>query len=182
MKVLLIAPLPPPMTGQSLASKIFAEELGKSHLVRPVNISKESFTSGADSPGRFLKVLGFLREIWRERRSADAVYLTVSESLAGNLKDLVIYLICSSRLGRTYIHLHGGSLKRRIFDGHPLLARINRFFMRSLGGAIITGRAHAGTFEGILPPEKVHVVPNFAEDYLFSGPGEVEAKFSGPGV
>jgi glycosyltransferase involved in cell wall biosynthesis len=33
-------------------------------------------------------------------------------------------------------------------------------------------------FAGVLPPERIHLVPNFAQDYLFLAPAEIDAKFA----
>jgi len=178
MRVLFIAPLPPPVTGHSLATKIFLEELSKFHQVEVVNLSKESFVQGVDSFKRIIQVVILLKEVWRKRKSADIIYLTISESFAGNIKDLFIYLMCAQCLSNMYIHLHGGSLKRLLFDKHKVLFCINRWFMKKLAGVIITGRAHISIFEGIIQQKQIHVVPNFAQDYLFSSEQEIVAKFS----
>lgn len=181
MIVLFIAPLPPPLTGHSLASQVLVDELRKHHHVEIVNFSKGGFKHGVDSVSRVIQVLRVLAAVWRLKRSADVVYLTVSESLAGNLKDLLIYLICFSKLRRTVIHLHGGAGLRHIMLGRKRLQRrMNEFFIKRLGGAIVLGRRHADVFAEALTPERVHIVPNFAQDYLFADTATVDRKFRDP--
>ena len=178
MKILFIAPLPPPITGHSLVSQVLLEELQKDHDVQVVNLSKNSLKEGINGFERIVEVILILKEIFQKRKSADLIYFTISESLAGNIKDLFIYSICTSYLSTMYIHLHGGSLKRLLWDRYPLLLRLNKMFIRKLGGAIISGKSHQGIFENILPFQKIHTVPNFAKDYLFVNEEIIEDKFS----
>ena len=100
MKILFIAPLPPPITGQSLASKVFLDELVKSHTVEVINLSKESYKHGVTSFKRIIQVVALLKEVLHKRENADIIYFTISESFAGNLKDILIYLICFKSLRR----------------------------------------------------------------------------------
>ena len=43
MKILFIAPLPPPITGHSIVSKALLDELDKDNELVSVNLSKDSF-------------------------------------------------------------------------------------------------------------------------------------------
>lgn len=178
MKILFIGPLPEPVTGHSLACKVFLDALRPDHEVQVVNLSKDSFGEGVSSAGRVIEVFGVLRNVWRKKCGQDAIYLTISESLAGNIKDLCIYAICFGSLSKMFIHLHGGSIKRLLWDQHRVLWRLNRIFLRRLGGAIISGRSHLEIFDGLIADAKVHIVPNFAEDYLFRSEHEIRAKFA----
>ena len=177
MKILLIAPLPPPITGHSLASQVLRDGLIGAHEVATVDLSVGSNSDGRVTSRRIVEVAKVLREVRRNRRGADAVYLTISESVAGNVKDLAIYLACAGLLGRTCIHLHGGSIKRLLFDRHPLLRVVNAAFLRRIGGAIISGRAHGQIFGDMLDARRLHIVPNFASDELFVSESVVAEKF-----
>jgi glycosyltransferase involved in cell wall biosynthesis len=168
---------PPPITGHSLVSQVLRDDLARDAEVSVVDLAKDSFTDGADSLGRVTEVLGLLWQVLRKRRGATRIYLTISESLMGNLKDLLIYAICFRDLPCMYIHLHGGSIKRLLWDRHPLIHRVNRFFIRRMGGVIVSGRSHLVIFDGVLPPERVHIVTNFAQEYLFVTEGEIRSKF-----
>lgn len=177
MKILYIAPLPPPINGHSLVSKVLYDELSCHHEVEVVNLSKNSFVQGVDSFGRVLEVLSLLKETWSKKKRVDAVYLTISESLAGNLKDLLIYLLCSDKLSQMYIHLHGGSIKRLLWDQHKFLFLLNRLFIKRLGGIIISGKSHLEIFP-FVNRSRVHIVPNFAPEYMFVPMDKVREKFS----
>jgi len=179
MNVLFIAPLPDPVTGQSLACRVFLDELEKHHTVDVINISKSSLKSGVmgGALGRVREVLGFVWQAWLRARHADLIYFTISESLAGNLKDLLIYAVCAGRLQRMAIHLHGGAGMRVLMHERPLLAALNRFFLKRLGAIILLGERHLDILRDLPPSDRVHLAPNFAQDYLFRDPAQIDAKF-----
>jgi len=178
MRILFIAPLPPPVTGHSLASKVLLDELALFHKVDVVNCIKDSLKDGIDGPKRIIEVAGIIMKVWGRRKGADAIYLTISQSFAGNLKDLLIYLVCFKSLSKMYIHLHGGRIKTLLWDRHPLLLGVNRLFIRKLAGVIIPGPSHRNIVQELIAEERVNVVPNFAQDYLFSSTPEIINKFS----
>lgn len=178
MKIIFIAPLPPPITGNSLAAKVFFDELEKSHKVEVINLNKDSFKSGISSFGRIITILRILIKVWHDKNDADIIYFTISESLAGNIKDLLIYLICFKKLKQMIIHMLGGAGMKSILEKRGIQYRLNKFFVSRLGGIIVEGQVQADTFSELLPHEKIHVVNNFAEDFLFVSEEEITEKFT----
>ena len=154
------------------------EELRTRHDVDVVDLSPDSRHDGGVTARRLAAVGRILRKVWLARSKADAVYLTISESLAGNLKDVCIYLMCASRLSNIYIHLHGGSLRSLLLDRHSTLLRVNTMFVKRLAGVIVSGRSHVGIFDGMINRPRIHIVPNFAQAQLFVPRHEIQAKFS----
>lgn len=177
MKILFIAPLPPPITGQSIAAKVLLDEISKYHLVEVVNLRKSTFKQGISSFGRIIQTLNTLKHIWKGKNSADVVYFTISQSIAGNIKDLLIYLILYNKLSDTIIHLHGGGIKKLIFEKYYLLNRLNKMFLRQLSGVIVLGQSLVSVFEGMISKNRIYVIPNFAEDNLFLSIKKIEGKF-----
>jgi glycosyltransferase involved in cell wall biosynthesis len=178
MKVLFIGPLPEPVTGQSLACRILLDALSMHHEVDVVDLNKGGFSQGISSVGRVIGVLRIAWRVLRAHRRCDVIYLTVSESIAGNAKDLLLYLCCFTKLRQMTIHLHGGAGLKRIMDGRvPGLNRLNAFFMRRLGAVIVLGGRHVNVFKNSVERSRIHVVPNFAQDFVFSSVDSIEAKF-----
>ena len=178
MKILFIAPVPPPVTGQSLAVKVFFDELVKNHQIEVVNLNKDSFKSGLDSFHRINQVLRIFIKVWRKKKDVDVIYFSIAESFAGNIKDLVIYLICLKRIKKTIIHLLGGAGMKKILRKKGVQYRLNKFFISRLGGIVVEGQTQFEIFPKIISREKIHIVPNFAEDFLFLGQEDVKDKFS----
>ena len=178
MRVLFLAPLPPPVTGHSLISKILLDALAERHRVDPVDLSVGSQHDGSVSARRIKEVAKAVSATARNKRDADVIYLTISETLAGNLKDLAIYLACGHRLKNMVVHLHGGSIGRLLFESWPIIKRVNAFFLRRMAAVIISGPAHRSIFEDAVAPERLPVVFNFAPDDLLVDEDVLAGKFA----
>lgn len=167
MRALLIVPLPPPITGHSLASQMLLDGLAGVHRADVVNLSVGSLNDGRVTARRIREVGKLLMAVWRRRGKADAIYFTISESRAGNLKDLLIYVLCFGRLGRMFVHLHGGTIGRELFDRHPAWRAVNAWFIKRLGGVIVSGPSHVPIFSSMIDRRRIHTVPNSAAEELF---------------
>lgn len=178
MRILFIAPLPPPVHGQAVVSKRLLEHLRESHDVTAIDIRKQGLREGMDSATRVFEVLGSLWTVFRQRRNADALYLTIAESPAGNLKDLIICLLCFRLRSRTILHLHGGSLRRLLYDRYRSIHWLNRQVFGRVGAAIVSGPSHLQVFEGILDPAQVHIAANYAPEELFLDEAAIAEKFA----
>jgi glycosyltransferase involved in cell wall biosynthesis len=178
MKILFIAPLPPPITGHSFASKIFLDYLVKYHQVQIVNLSKESFKSGFNSIERIIQIIKIFWEIWYKKRGVDTIYFTISESIAGSIKDLFIYFICFGSLDKMIIHLHGGAgMKEIMLNSNKIHYKINKYFISRLYGVVVLGKSHYDIYSSIFKKDKIYIVPNFASDELFLDNEEIIDKF-----
>jgi glycosyltransferase involved in cell wall biosynthesis len=177
MKILFIAPLPPPINGHSLVCQVLYDGLKSQNSLAIVDLKKQGLKDGKVSWNRLAEIFRVFVETWKKKKNSDVVYLTISESLAGNLKDLLLYIICFSLLPKFIIHLHGGSIKKLLFDRFSLLFAINRFFIRKMRGVIISGKSHLEIFEGYVNSENIHTIPNFAPSYMFISESDFEKKF-----
>lgn len=177
-KILFIAPIPPPITGHAIVSLALLEELKKSTLVNVINLSKESLKDGITGVKRFIEIVILFIRTFKFCKTSDTIYLTISESLAGNLKDLVFYIICYRKLPLMFIHLHGGSIRKQLWEKHPLVFRLNKFFLRKLAGVIISGESHLSIFNDLLPLDKIKIVNNFADESLFVKRNIIKKKFN----
>ena len=177
MNILFIAPLPPPLTGHSLAAKILLDELVKHNRVEVVDFKKDVLKQGVNSVNRIVQILKILTEIWHKKKNADVIYLTISQSNSGNIKDLITYAICFKIISRMIIHLHGGGIRKLIFDRYRIFYHLNKFFLKRIGGAVVLGKSLISIFEAMVPQDRIYVVPNFAEDYLLLDPKKIKKKF-----
>jgi glycosyltransferase involved in cell wall biosynthesis len=177
MKILFIAPLPPPLTGQSLAAKILLDELVTHNRVEVVDFRKDVFKQGVCSVNRIAQILKILTEIWQKKKDSDLIYLTISQSISGNIKDLITYGICFKIISRMVIHLHGGGIRKLIFDRYRIIYYLNKFFLKRIGGVVVLGKSLKSIFESMVPQDKIYVVPNFAEDHLLLEKKKIKKKF-----
>ncbi len=161
MRVLFIAPLPPPINGQSIAAQLLLQNLKNIVDVDIVNMSKTSHKDGMTSFSRIIEVINFFKQIARYRHTADVIYLQISESVFGNIKDIIIYVLCRKKLNRVFIHLHGGSFGKQILEKNIILEKINAFFLKRINAVIVLGLTHRKIFEKYFQNDKIHVIPNF---------------------
>lgn len=93
--ILFIAPIPPPINGQSKASKVLLDSLCSKHNVEVIDLNKTSLKSGTGTILRVGQILVILLKIARLRKNKDVIYLSLAESFLGNLRDIAIYKLCS---------------------------------------------------------------------------------------
>ncbi|TGN18283.1 glycosyltransferase family 4 protein [Leptospira idonii] len=178
MNILFIGPLPPPINGHSLVCGVLHNGLSRTNHLLTVDLKKQGLKDGLVSWMRMKEIFRVFIEAFKRKRNANVVYFTISESLAGNLKDIIIYLICYNLLSKCFIHLHGGSIKKLLFDKYPLLHKLNSFFISKMAGVIISGESHLEIFGSLTARNKIHIIPNFAKDELFIEPSAVTRKFA----
>jgi glycosyltransferase involved in cell wall biosynthesis len=179
MNILFIAPIPPPTNGQSLAAGVLYTKMKENHNVFLVNMAKPKREQNFfDKANRGLEVISFFKKIINGRKESDLIYLTLSESFGGNVKDLIIYVLCYDRLNNMVVHMLGGAGMKVLLEKGNLFSKINKFFLKRLKGVIVEGKIQFQTFSNVISSEKVHIIPNFSEDYLFCNESEVLTKFS----
>lgn len=179
MKILFIAPIAPPINGQSKASKVLLDALQQNkHDLCIVNLSKNSLKSGFNSIGRVFEVVYILMMVWTKRKDNDIIYLSLAESFFGNIRDIFIYLICYKNIHKICVHMLGGAGMKEILGGKGLHQKINYFLLKKIGAVIVEGSVNFEIFSRVIDKEKIYIVPNFAEDYLFANNNEIKEKFS----
>lgn len=178
MRALIIAPVPPPISGNSLPVKILKEDFEREMVVEIINVNKAKHKSGF-ALGRMFQICGILWQVWRKQSRCDFVYLTVAESYAGNLRDLVIYAICRKRLDSVIVHMFGGAGMRGILEKRRGWRFYwNKYFLSRIGAIVVEGSTQASHFSIVAPTSRIHIVPNFAEGYLLASKNEIAKKFS----
>lgn len=177
MNILFIAPLPYPINGQSKASNMVLECLGSDNEIKIVDLSKKSLKSGFSSFSRIFKIFHILFRVWKYRKGNDVIYISIAESFAGNLRDLFIYLICSSSKKKIIIHMLGGAGMSSILNGNSILKYLNQYFISKFGAVIVEGDLNCQLFSKIISKKKIFIIPNFADDYLIATDNEIKNKF-----
>lgn len=178
-RLLFVGPLPEPVTGQSLACKVLLKDLERDHHVDVIDLNREFSGKRKGVLSHVRRVLGNIGRMRALRLSADVIYYNNVESLAGNIKDLAFYLAMLDRMDRAVVHLHGGAGMRRIMAGrYPLLARLNRFFLRRAAAMVVLGPRLVDIYAPHLEAGRIRTAANFAEDRWFADDAAIRAKFA----
>lgn len=151
-RICFISQFPPPVHGLSVAVKTLYDNIDKHKFtVEKINIAKNrNFLFNA------LKIIV---------SKADLYYFTISQSLPGNLRDLIILFLL--RRKRFVIHLHGGGFYSLLCKVSPLRRKLNYKYINNAAGVVVLSESLKFNFDKIVPEDKIFVVGN-GIDSLFS--------------
>ena len=175
MKILFLAPLES-TGGHALVSRLLLKHLQKNNDIYSIDLSRASDHNGSLSFRRISEVLKVLYRVYLYKGSVDIVYLTISQSFFGNLKDILIYLLLFNKLDKLVIHLHGGSIGEKLFRKFNFLKKINYLCYKKTKNIIISGKSHSRIFPKNFK-SIIKIVPNFAPNYMFTNDVNIKRKF-----
>lgn len=148
----LLAQFPPPIHGLSKA----VETLYNSRLKEKYQFSKIDITNNK-------RILHTIRSILKCK--SDIFYFTPSQTIGGNLRDLVLLKLIQLRHKKCIIHIHGGYYRQLIDnDCRAWQECMNYKAIKRLAGGIVLGHSLHYIFDGILPNDKIFICPNCVDD------------------
>jgi glycosyltransferase involved in cell wall biosynthesis len=178
-KILFLAPLPPPIDGQSKASFEVLHALQNAGWFLEV-IHTNRIQIERNIASELVRIFDVFVILWRLiflQKEAEFVYISLSESNLGNLKDLLTYLLLLRKLDRTVIHMLGGSGMNRILKSSGVISWLNKYFMKKMKFVIVEGERGRDIFSEVFNLDDIKIVPNFVEKYLHVRDQDVERKF-----
>ena len=164
-KICLIAQFPPPIHGLSKAVDTLykSKEMNESYDFVRVDITDNK------------KFLSNYRLI--KKTDADLFYFTISQSVGGNLRDLLILRLLQKQNKKCLIHLHGGYYRKLLDNDMNLFQKKkNIAALKMVSGAIVLGDSLRYIFAGLVDSNKVFVVPNCIDDEYLITSVEMEKK------
>lgn len=160
-----MAPTPPPYMGPSIATQIilnsrFVEEFNIIHIDtadrRPLsNIGK------LDMVNVYLALKHYcilLRKLLFSK--ADLVYIPISQTAIGFLRDVPFILLSKIFRKKVILHLRGGYFRELYNSSGKTMKYIIRKTLSKIDRMIVLGECLKSIFDGLVPEEKVSVVPN----------------------
>jgi len=125
MKIIVIGPFPPPISGFSLANQMLVNGLEKNHTVctintqykrahNIVNLSEQGKVSVSKAFDSFFRLLiDFFRSVFISE--VDVVYMTPGSSIAGYLRYIPFMWLARIKKVPYFVHIHG-SYFRVMYD------------------------------------------------------------------
>ncbi|WP_188803016.1 glycosyltransferase family 4 protein [Sporolactobacillus putidus] len=162
-RLLVIGPVPPPIHGESLAIRHLteSEDTREKFQVTVINTNRKRVNSG----GKFslIKIFQDIGSAIRVRRivgkgQADIVYLSISQTKLGLIRDAVIILLVSGKVNQIVAHLHGNNLKNVLESLHPILTKFIFNMMKKIDTGIVLSRGLSQNFMNL--PKRLEVIPN----------------------
>ena len=151
-KVCIISQFPPPMHGLSKA----VDTIVNSYLNNKYDLEIIDTKNNK----------AILKTIYKIMISdADLFYFTISQSVGGNLRDLLILKLLRFQKKKCLIHLHGGDYRKLIEnDVSKIQKKMNYRAIKGLDGVIVLSASLKSIFEGMITPERIFTVENCADD------------------
>ncbi|WP_336776023.1 glycosyltransferase family 4 protein [Paenibacillus sp. MMO-58] len=163
-KVCFIAQFPPPIHGLSKA----VDTLYNSYLSDEFEFERINITNNKN-------FFGNLYLIWKS--NASLFYFTISQTKAGNIRDLIILFLLKLQRKKCLVHLHGGNYRKLIDNELKSWQRkINFSIIKKLEGVIVLGPSLRSIFQGMINEEKIHLVPNCVDDEFLMSENQYKEK------
>lgn len=184
--LVLVGPVPPPYTGQSVAFGMLMEEVEAARIPHTV-VNLAQAGEGGDgqfSRGRAREYAGILSRYARAAAGGrKTVYITIAQSRAGFARDFVMVWLAALFGHRVVLHLHGGNYPTFYAQQPPLVQRIVRATLRRASRLLVLGERLRSSFDfdPALPP-RVAVVVNGLPDEMCTAvaPRRLPAPGEGP--
>lgn len=170
-RLIVVGPLPPPVhgvavsTGLVLANPLLNERFVVEHL--DTSDHRPGASIGRWDARNVRLGLQSLRDLRRRLNGRPGVlYLPLSQSAGGVLRDSFLIRAAARRRWRVAVHLRGGEFDSA-YAGFPTPLRAwVRGTLARLTSAAVMGDSLRGVFGGLVPPERIEVVPNGTPDPL----------------
>ncbi len=169
MRILIVGPLPPPYTGQSVSFKKLKEQLESNHRIGHVyhvnTAPQKAHITGKASLNRLLEtsklVLRFLVMLIFKQPSV--IYLTKGSTKNGFMRDYILLIIKKifSPKARFIVHLKGGNYDKLYESCTPKYQRKIVWFLENVSSIIVLGKSLVKMYD-FLPSvhNKITVIEN----------------------
>ena len=163
--LLVIGPTPPPYHGVSMAMKAMLESsLAITFDLSHIDLADRRGIEHVDKPDLHdlwlvVKQCGQLARLYL-RKPPDLVYMAISQSTLGFLRDSLFLFPALMTGGKIVVHLHGGNF--RVWyeaRGKAMQWAIGKVLSR-VSRVIVLGEAFRSLFSGLVAQGRIVVVPN----------------------
>lgn len=179
--ILCIVPLPPPITGPAIASETIVNYLKRHYDVVVMAYQRGNLISGRFSLSQFLRVIVIGVRLMLIRKTFDCVYLVISSTFWGNLRDLFLLVMMGYSLrNKTILHLHGANIKRYLNGGFRPIKYLNKKMLGGIRHAIVLGGTFKNIFDGYIFNDKIRIVNNYFKTDLLTTEENISRKFNSP--
>lgn len=163
--VLIVGPTPPPFHGVSVSMQgLLRSNLGERFDLSHVELADRRGIQHVDRPDLHDVALfarqwvAFLAALLRVR--PQVVYLAISQSTVGFLRDGCLVWPAALAGSKVVIHLHGANFRGWYESRGRFVRACVRGTLRRVSRVVLLGQSLRPLFRGLVPDERVSVVPN----------------------
>ena len=180
-KILVVGPLPPPQTGNSLPiQNLIKYWQSQGFNIKSINVNRSNLLSGYFSFKLFFFWIKIYIHLFFNKSSYEFIYLSIAGSPLGNLRDLIFYAILGKTRNVLIVHLFGGFSFKKIIQSNGIIGRLNRYYLGGVKRIVVESEYQKAFFSSLTQRDKIQVIENFAEDDLFTTKDKILQKFYEP--
>ena len=180
-RILVIGPMPEPITGVSLANKVLVEGLSNNGAYQ-IKVVNTSFGHFKENLGKFSfsKFFFYLKQNLHVFKvfGVDMVYITPGQTFFGLLK-YMLFIVTSKILRKELIiHIHGNyvGLEYNFLKG--IKKKLFKWLLSQASKGIVLSESLSGNMSPFVHKSKIFVLYNFVEDFLFSDRKTINRKLT----
>ncbi|MBN2395326.1 MAG: glycosyltransferase family 4 protein [Candidatus Atribacteria bacterium] len=170
MRVLLIGPMPPPTTGQSLINRIIVDQYNfkTGNLIRFIDTSYSFLEdkNGIFSTRKFFYYFKSYLKVYLIFNT-DIVYLSIGQTFLGVLRFFPYFFVAKIFSKKIVVHIHGNHLRDEYEGLRGLKKKVFRSILTCSDGGIVISEILKRNLQPFIERKSIYVVPNFAEEFLF---------------
>ena len=167
--MLVIGPLPPPISGVSLANRIVCEYLPLKYKELRVSFINNSFPTFKEDLGSFSwkKVLFYLKQykLLKVLRN-DILYLTPGQTFFGVIKYFPFIGLAALLKKHIIIHIHGNYVHQEFVRLDALRKRLYHYILSRATKGIVLSPTLKKNLSPFIAEDSIYILFNFVEDYL----------------
>jgi glycosyltransferase involved in cell wall biosynthesis len=169
-RLLIIGPSAPPYNGMTLATELVYRATENRFTQLRLDTADRRGLSNIgklDLGNIWLALLHGTKFLWIlliER--PDLVYVPISQASLPFLRDCLFLIPARWMRRSTIVHLHGAAFANFYRNASALIRVVIRYALGRAACGIVLGKNLKGIFEGVIPPERIHIVPNGIPDYF----------------
>jgi glycosyltransferase involved in cell wall biosynthesis len=177
---LIVAPLPPPIMGPSAQTELILGGLRAAGVrISHVDTRDERpiFNVGIlDLRNVALGVLHAGQMLLAARRPVDLVYISISQSRWGYVRDAVLLAIARLFRRRIVVHFHGAQFQKFYACSGRFDRQLIQRTLSWVDAAIVLTPGLRNNFDGLIAPSRIRVLENAIPDPFPDGVGQLGAR------
>jgi glycosyltransferase involved in cell wall biosynthesis len=175
IKVLLIGPISPPITGNSMVNDLVLEKLNEKNNFY-LEVINRAFPVFNESIGvfSFRKVFFYIKQYIESYKilKSDIVYVAIGLTFFGVLKDSPFIILAKLLRKKVVIHVHGNYLKTQYSRLYGVRKKVFYYILSRADAGIVSSKLLKGNLTPFLINEKIFYVPYFVEDDIVNAVSE----------
>ncbi|MDO6489759.1 MULTISPECIES: glycosyltransferase family 4 protein [unclassified Cellulophaga] len=169
IKVLLIGPISPPVTGCSIVNDLVLAKLNEEQVFDVMHINR-AYPKFNEAIGEFSikKFFFYVRQYFQAFKifRADIIYVAIGLTFFGVLKDAP-FILLSKVLGKqVVIHVHGNYLKTQYNLLSGFKKKLFHYILSKADKGIVSSELLKGNLTPFLNEDRIYWIPYFVENTL----------------